>query len=348
MLIQKLKADCEWEEFLKNCPESTFFHSLKWKEVIQKSFSYSAHYVTIRDSCGSLVGVYPGFIRNNTYMRFFDSLPHSDYGGPIITELGLEKASVSLINYLHNLSSDKDLAYTRCCLTAYDLDQNFDSSSAFIEQDTGVVEIDLKATSSGLIWKNLFSNHRRYLFRRIERHGFQAREAESISDLKEFYNLYYRNMKFIDASPRRFSFVENMWRILYPANLRIWLLEKTDPIGGILVFKYNQSTYCYYAGIDRRKSKNIPVVAYLVWKEIEAAENEGYKCVSLGSTPSNPRSQYFSKKVSMGGKFRQQKTVWYPLSPSGMVFLCTFPILKTIKNTLPVAMQNRLMNLVRF
>lgn len=348
MLVQKLKADCEWEDFLKNSPESTFFHSLKWKEVIQKSFSYSAHYITIKDSCGSLVGVCPGFIRKYMYMKFFDSLPHSDYGGPIITRLSLEKASVSLIDYLHNLSSDKDLAYTRHCLTAYYLDQHFDSPSAFIDQDTGVMEIDLKAHSSGLIWKNVFSNHRRHCFRRIKKNGFQAREAESISDLKEFYTLYYRNMEFIGASPRQFNFVENMWRILYPANLRIWLLEKNDPIGGILVFKYNQSTYCYYAGIDRIKSGSIPVVAYLMWKEIEAAANEGYRYVSLGSTPSNPRSQYFTQKIGMGSKFRQQKMVLYPLSPSGMVFLSTFPILKTIKNTLPVAIQNILKNLVRF
>jgi len=62
MFVEELKDKTEWKTFLQSSPEATFFHSLKWKEVIQKSFPHSALYLTIRDVNGMIVGVCPGFI----------------------------------------------------------------------------------------------------------------------------------------------------------------------------------------------------------------------------------------------------------------------------------------------
>ena len=348
MFVEELKNDKEWMKFLQTHPEGTFYHSLKWREVIQKSFSYTDHYITIKDECGSIVGICPGFINNYIFMKFFSSLPNSDYGGPIIRRASFKRASVSLRNYLQKLCTDKDLAYTSLSFTDVNLARYFESSHSYNYEADGVMEIDLKATPSDFIWKNVFSRNRRYKIKRIERDGFQVLEAKSMSDLMDFYDLYYDNMKFIDASPVQFSFVENMWKILYPENLRIWLLVKKDPIGGILVFKYGQKVYWYLAGIDRRKSRNISVMPFLVWKEIKVAEAEGYSYVSLGSTPSDPRKNNYLKKSRMGGKFRLQRTIRDPITPRGRVFIKflnnSFPMVRNI----PVALRNRLQKLHRF
>jgi hypothetical protein len=50
MIVEPLSDEKEWEEFVANSSKGTFFHTLKWKEVFEKLFSYESLYLVIRDS----------------------------------------------------------------------------------------------------------------------------------------------------------------------------------------------------------------------------------------------------------------------------------------------------------
>jgi len=338
MYVEELKDNKEWETFLQTSPEGTFFHSLEWKNLIEKSFPHSPLYLTVRDANGTLVAICPGFILNSLRMKIYCSTPYSDYGGPVIAGHCIEEASLSLRSFLQNSCSTKGIAYAKICFANDKLWRFFDSPLGYLDANKGIVEIDLKDTPSDSIWKKVFSKNRRWKIRSIER-GFQIDEVRTKSDLRDFYNLYYKNMKYISASPYPYEFFENMWNILYPEHLRIWLVEKKKRIAGIAVFKHKRKTYWAYAGIDRKQCKHTSVVPYLVWKEIEKAEEEGRTRVSLGSTPSDPRNPYYLQKMGFGGSFLQQQMVWYPFSPSGRVLLQTrakaTSAWKTIRNLLP-------------
>ena len=340
MYVEELKNETEWETFLQASPEGTFYHSLKWREVIQKSFLHSATYLTIRDEDGTIVGICPGFILNSMNVKIYESTPCSDYGGPVIAEHCIEQASLSLRSFLQRFCSDKGIAYARICFTKDKLAQRFELPLGYVSAMKGVVEIDLKAVPSDCIWNKIFSKNRRYKLRRFERDGYQTREARTKSDLKDFYNLYHQNMEYIGASPYPYKFIENMWSILYPDNLRIWLVENKKRIGGIAVFKYGRRTYWVYAGIDREKAGQYSILPYLIWKEIKTAEEEGYRYVSLGGTPSDPNSPLYLQKMSFGGLFHSQKKVWYPFGSMGTILLQTgaktISAWKAIRNFLPI------------
>lgn len=346
MYVEELKDKREWESFLQASPEGTFFHSLKWKEVIQKSFPHSALYLTIRDANGRVVGICPGFLVSSLSNRVYYSMPHSDYGGPVIAEHYVEQASLSLRSFLRNFCSEKGIDYAKICFTNDKLEQSFNSGPriGYVDTSKGIVEIDLKAKSSDYIWNKILSKNRRWKIRRYERDGFQAQEARSRSDLRDFYNIYCKNMKYIGASPHPYEFIENMWSLLYPENLRIWLVGKDRKTGGILVFKYGRRTYWSYAGIDRKQCGSVSVVPYLLWKEIKAAEEEGYRYVSLGGTPSDPRSPHYLQKIRMGGTYYQHKMGWYPFSITGRVLIQTrakaILTWKAVRNHLPNSLKN--------
>jgi hypothetical protein len=340
MLVKELKNSREWEEFLQASPKGTFYHSLKWKEVIQKSFPHSALYLTIRDANGRLVGICPGFISGSMYMKIYQSTPHSDYGGPVIAEHCIEQASLSLRSFLQNFCSNQGIAYSKILFMDDKLVRSFKSPLTYVDTSTGIVEIDLKATPSDFIWHKIFSARARKKVRLIERDGFKAHEARSKSDLRDFYDLYYKNMRYIGASPHQYGFMENMWSILYPENLRIWIVGASKRIGGIAVFKYGRRTYWVYVGIDRKKcSSRYSVVSYLLWNEIKKAEEEGYRYVSLGATSSDPKNPHNLQKMGFGGSFYQQKMVWYPFSSSGRILLKSRAkavlVWKTIRSFLP-------------
>ena len=195
----------------------------------------------------------------------------------------------------------------------------------------------------------MFSTNRRLRIRRFERNGLQAQEAESKSDLRDFYNLYCKNMKYIGAFSYPYEFMENAWTMLYPENLRIWLVGKGKRIGGIAVFKHGRKTYCVYTGIDRKQSgKRYSVIPYLLWKEIKKAEEEGYRYVSLGGTSSDPNNPYYLQKMGFGGSFYQQKMVWHAFNSSGRILLQTrakaILVWKTFRNFLPIDLKRTLVS----
>jgi serine/alanine adding enzyme len=321
VLVEELRESKEWDTFVNQAESSTFYHTLEWRRVIENSFSHRSLYLTIRDSDGEVVGLCPGFIVRSRRAAVYDSMPYSDYGGPVIASQCFDEASTALANSLRIICRDKRLWYAKISFMNDRAARVFESPQGYVEAGRGVVEIDLKRTTPENLWITSSFYRLRKRIRAIERDGLQAQEAVCMADLEDFYRLYNKNMRYIGASPYPRVFIENMWRMLYPRNFRIWLVGKNKRIGGIAVFKHKRTTYWAYAGIDRRFSGKYSLVPYLVWKEINKAKEEGCRYVSLGSTSTKASNVHHIQKMSFGGSFNQQKTVWHPYNCSGLILL---------------------------
>lgn len=323
MYVEELTNANEWEDFVKSVPSGTFYYSLKWKQVIQKSFAYDPLYLVVRDARDKMVGVCPGFITKSFGTKIYDSTPLSDYGGPAIEASHLSEASFAIMNFLRNLSNSKGVRYSRFRVTEKSLGTHLKWNLCYTESCIGVMEVDLIKTPPAFIWNTIFSGRRRNLFRKMERKGFQVREAQTRADLRVFYNLYLGNMMRIGRHPLPYSFMESVWNALFPSHVRIWILEGEKPIGSALFFKHSQKTFGAYIGINRAESRaqalRVKVADYITWAEIKKAEEEGFKCVSLGSTPSVPDHKYFVQKSSLGCVFIPQMILRSPLCLSGRI-----------------------------
>lgn len=329
-----------------NCPQSTLFHSVRWKEVVQRSFPYTALYLIVRDESDRIVGLLPGFVIGLRRFRIYNSLPYSDYGGPLALSSCSIEALISLSQFLGDLCSQENIAYSKILLGS-ELAEHFRSRSSYSDRSKGVMEINLETATSDFIWNKVFSKYRRRDFRRLERDGFQAQEARTTSDLEDFYNLYLQNMTYIGAHPHTLEFMRNLWRILYPHNLRIWLVGKEKRIGGVAILKYGQKEYGIYVGLDRDKRySKYPFVPYLVWREIETAEQENCKSISLGATSGDFRNPYYTQKRSLGALFVQQETSYTPYDSFGHMLLQskfkTVYVWRAVKNYLPPKLRTTL------
>jgi predicted N-acyltransferase len=69
VIVEPLSDAKEWEDFVANSSKGSFFHTLKWKKVLEESFPFESLYLVIRDSNDKLIGVCPFFI---TKMRLSD------------------------------------------------------------------------------------------------------------------------------------------------------------------------------------------------------------------------------------------------------------------------------------
>jgi hypothetical protein len=154
-------------------------------------------------------------------------------------------------------------------------------------------------------------------------------------------------MTYIGAHPHTFEFMKNLWRILHPHNLRIRLVGKEKRIGGVAILKYEQKEYGIYVGLDRDKRySKYPFVPYLVWREIEMAQQESCKSFSLGTTLNDFRNPYYVQKRSLGALFLQQETSYIPYNSLGHVLLQskfkTLYVWRAVKNYLPLKLRTTL------
>jgi hypothetical protein len=322
--VEQLRNEKEWETYVHSSDAGSFYHTLKWKKVIERSFPYSPLYLVIKEEDGRILGVSPGFIKKSFRTAIYDSTPHSDYGGPIIDPPYVPQASRELLAFLNKNSPVKGLTYAKFRIKDKSIIDSFKFQMGQTESEMGVMEIDLSKTPTQFLWNNIFSSNRRKKFRQMERRGFQARIASTKSDLRIFYDLYSNNMMHIGANPHPFSFMENIWDLLYPSHVRIWILEKERPLAAKLIFRYEHKSFSAYVGIDRdRNLVNTRLWEYLTWSEIKAAEEEGVRYISLGATPSDSKNKYFSLKLSMGCVFHPQAMIWSPLNSSGRVLAQT-------------------------
>lgn len=348
MLVEELKSTKEWEDFVKVTPGGTFYHSIKWKNVIERSFSHPTVYLVVKDENGRIVGICPTAIWTSRHLRMLDSLLYSDLGGPVTEKKCSEEASLSLLRFIEQFRREKDISCAKICFLKDGSKQFFKSSRCYVDNHRGVVELDLAAKPSDVIWNKMLRKSTKSKMRRFERDGFSVREACTKSDLAEFLVVYYSNMKHISASAFPIKFFENMWSILYPENFNILLVEKRNTVGGLAFFKYGERIYLTYYGFDRESlAARYSMVPYLNWNAIKWAERNGFRHVCFGSTPARPKSAHeianYSQKVQFGASFLQQEIVFIPFDFYAFAFLLfgskAVSTWSAVRNRLPAKLQ---------
>lgn len=337
-------------------PGGTFYHSLEWKNVIEESFPFSTTYLVVKDGHGRTVGILPTVTWESNNLKILDSLPYSDFGGPVIDRNCVKEASLSLLRFIEQQSYEKGISLAKICFLGDELLRFFRSSRCYMSNNGGVMELDLAAKPPDFIWKKILRNPQRNRINRFERDGFYVREARTKSDLAKFLTLYYSNMKHINARALPLKFFENMWRILYPENFRILLVEKNPAVGGLAFFNYNQSVYLAYLGIDRESlASRYNVAYYLFWNSIKWAERNGFRYVCFGSTPAHPKSvqemaNHFQKR-NFGASFLQQEIAFIPFNCLAFASLLfgskAISAWKAARNFLPAKLQQSMESRLR-
>ena len=103
MQVEKLSNEEEWEKFVADVPGGTFYHTVRWKRFLEESFSFDTEYLVIRDGSDHLAGVCPlAITRKLGFFTVLDSLPESDFGGPLV-EASKAPTALEALNILYIL-----------------------------------------------------------------------------------------------------------------------------------------------------------------------------------------------------------------------------------------------------
>lgn len=317
MNVEPLSDEREWDEFVAASPDGTFFHTLKWKAVLEKSFPYEHLYLCIRDSSDELVGICPFFITQKFWpFRVLDSLPNSDLGGPLFKGEFKRDAANALINYLNELGIRKGISYAKMRLSNPEDYKNLRIMNSKVDDHSGTMILDLDDKPLDFIWNNIFEHKQRKYINRFERDGFSSDHRTDISIMKIFHALYINNWG-DGGALSNLNFLENIFCLLYPKHFSITLIGNGSRcIGAGINYIYDEKKTIYMGGValDKNMSSRYKIYYKLRWETIKYAHNNGYRYVSLGPTSSDMSEDHHKIKSKFGAEFSPDYCLYMPIN----------------------------------
>jgi hypothetical protein len=308
-----------WDDFNNGSRNGSFFHSIKWKNVIMNSF-FKKHHNFILYHKGDVVGICPFYISKIKYFKGLMSLPHSDYRNILIDKDHINKNLMNAIyNKCKNISKINNLSFILINSLDEKIFINFNKFNPSSYPNSGNMNINLEEFPPNKIWNEVFSskNRQRKYIRRFENDGFEIKKIKYYKDLKIFYLFYKKNLEYINASPYDFSHFEYLWNNLTDKELIITLLKREEEIaGGLLSFFSSKfkSFYLRYFALNRSLPSRYSPTYYLFWDSIQRAYSMGCKKVCLGSTSSDKNNIHYRIKQKIGGTYEQSYNIFFPLS----------------------------------
>jgi hypothetical protein len=143
MFTEELTRPHEWTNFLKFTPESTFYHTLEWKNVLENSFNFKASYFLVKNDNGETVGVFPTMVERSQGLKILNSLPFSDFGGFVFQKSCAPEASLCLMESIRRFCFEEQISLTRMCLLSDASNKFFKPLNSFSDNHRGIMNLDL-------------------------------------------------------------------------------------------------------------------------------------------------------------------------------------------------------------
>jgi hypothetical protein len=318
--IEELNPNNEndWEEFNRQIDGGSFFHTLKWKNIMENSFDYKLHYYLIYLN-GKVIALCP--FCENAFRGFkgLMSIPNSDYRHFLINKQDYNHLE-EIVKKIIEIAKTKNYSFvmiTTLTSEVKDYLKKYHPLPFPIFSNSGNFNLDLKINPPEKIWHDIFRYKTRNTIKKMEKDGLKIREANSLDDLKIFYKYYKINLEYKDRHPHSFTHFEKLWATYPPTEMRTTLLCQDENIhGGLLTFIYppSKTMYCRYIAIDRDIRARYKVADYMHWECVQFASNMKFNTVCFGETPGDPNDATYKYKKSFGGNYEQIYSFILPLS----------------------------------
>lgn len=306
----------KWEIFNHEMSEGTFFHTTKWKKILE-SLGHIPHYYMVF-SGDEVVAICPFFETNIKGFKGITPLPDSDYNHIVIKEDNQH----NIIDFIRKELESRAKKNSWSFIILNSLDENFEnklSKSYYPNFSMGTMGIDLENLSPTKIWDKVFTAkkaQRRYI-KRFEKDEFKIRYIDSVEDIKTLYEYYLKNIRHIKGTEYPYSHFEDLYNLYFPDNMYLTLLYKKDFIaGGFLNFldESKKTMHSRYIAINRNMPNKYHVQYYLLWESLKKAYELECKRICFGSNVKDQNHPGYKLKRNFGADYRDNYSVLIPTS----------------------------------
>jgi len=270
-----------WSAFVESCPESTFFHRIEWRDLIEDVFRHRTHYL-VAERAGALTGVLPlARVKSLLFGHSLVSLPFAVYGGAAASDDASRTA-------LHR-------------------------SAAELAQQLGVEHLELRnRTAREPEWprQDLYVTFRKAIAPDVEanmaaiprkqramvRKGIARGLASEIdAGVERFFAVYADNMHRHGTPPYSRRYFEALRSAFGDAcEVMTVLSPQGKPVSSVMTFYFRDEALPYYAG-DLTDARELAANDFKYWELMRRACERGYRVFDYGRSKRESGSFDFKK-----------------------------------------------------
>lgn len=259
--------ETEWDEFVEQHPESTFFHQSGWKRVIENVYGFKAHYLAAKDRNG-IQGILPLFEIKQLTGKKLISVPFSTEGGILANS---DKVKNQLIEQAKTIVKESNLDYL-------ELRQEKDIGTKLKTKDY-YYHLKLKLDfNPEIVWKNA-DRKLRNAVRKARKLGLTT--DKGLKYLDEFYRVFSSNMRDLGTPVDKKEFFEEMIK-QFPNSVDIVVARLNNETIGALFLINDEKTLKSEWATSYRKYFGYNASQLIYWRAIEDACKEGFEIFDFG------------------------------------------------------------------
>ena len=215
-LDKKIKIDYysekdknEYTNFLLKYPNSNIYHTVEWKEVIERHYHLKPYYLIARDRNKKIRAVLPSFFIKNMYGKRIDSVPYSIYGGAI----GEKEYAISLVKKIFKIN--KELKCNYLIFRQYppeygDIYNDFDIRKI---EERWNQSLELKDLTR--LWYDIDKSNRNSI-RKARKCNVVIERMTAVKDIQHFYHLELIIRKKFGVITPSIEFFKILWDVTDP------------------------------------------------------------------------------------------------------------------------------------
>jgi FemAB-related protein (PEP-CTERM system-associated) len=258
----------EWDGLVRRAPGGSVFHLIGWRNVLERLFPFTAHYLTARRGT-ELVGVLPLFeLRSPFSSPTLLSLPFAVEGGVCSSDPEAARALASAAVSLSQVRGARSL----------ELRDGLDGPDFHLREGTYYrFRRPILPTDE----ENLAAVRRKQ--RRMIRVGLQSGLSARIgtADLEVFYDLYARNLQRLGTPVFARRYFQELMREFGDGAVLLTVWHGNQPAAAVLSFFFADAVLPYYAG-SRPEFFSHAVNDFMYWELMRYARERGARVFDFG------------------------------------------------------------------
>lgn len=259
----------DWDRFVADCAEATFFHRAGWQRVIAKSFGHRTHYL-YAERDGAIEGVLPlVHVKSALFGNSLSSLAFCVYGGPAARNA---EARDALDRAARALAERLDVAHLE-----YRHIEKQHYADAVEKSD---LYVTFRKPIDPDVEKNMLAIPRkqRAMVRKGQKLGLTSAVDADCIRLHRVYSESVRNLGTPVFSRRYF---DELQRTFADDCEILVILHENEPVAAVMSFYFRDQVLPYYGGGSTR-ARDLAANDFMYWEVMRRACERGSRLFDFG------------------------------------------------------------------
>ena len=276
-----------WNRYVIDHPESTIFHTVEWKEVVEEIFGHPSVYLYVEKE-GTIHGILPLFlIKSFLFGTFLTSVAFAVYGGILADNPEAERL---LFQEAKRITDSENADY---------LELRNQKKSGFdlpLKDLYYLFCLDLPPDPE-IVWKQMRKRNRNILRKGIKSglsYTFNGLGSPQPEELECFYHMFSRCQRALGTPVLPLDFFRKLLK-KFPGQTAIFSARHEGKIvSAVFVFLFKDTISPYYIGYDSAYLKYAPN-NYILWEVIQYGCLQGFKKYDMGRSRLGTGSYKFKR-----------------------------------------------------